>query len=317
MSTGAEREPDAAGSEPDAPAIEPDAPESEPDPPATEPDAPGSELATPTSTPGSPAHTRRESRIPLLTAATSAVCALLFTALTTLIVVRHGQPLPGDAALHDWARAHRPPVALALGRAVTATGTGVWPYLLAVLAGAFAWRGAPARGRLKGAVLALAVLVAGQLIRTGLMELIARARPARHDWATQASGHSFPSGHATTSAIVAGLLCWAARRTVTRVIAVSWALAVGLTRIELGVHWPTDVLAGWLLATAWLLALHTATPRFRAPRLPTTDDPTPAPRRIRRVTPLPPRATRRQTGPTSGEPELPVLRAWVVTARPH
>ncbi|MFF2504091.1 phosphatase PAP2 family protein [Streptomyces sp. NPDC058067] len=278
----------------------------------------------------------RERRGSLLVAA---LCALLFVALTTVVLVRHGQPLPGDAAIHDWARRHRPPVALALGRAVTATGTGVWPYLLAALAGAFAGRAA--HRWLRGALLALAVLVAGQLIRTGLMELIDRARPVRHDWATHASGFSFPSGHATTSAIVAGLLCWAARRAVTRAVVLCWAVAVGLTRIELGVHWPTDVAAGWLLAATWLLTLRALSPHPIAPASPGDPDAPeapdapgapdtpegsapdvprpPTPRRIRRVTPLPPRATRRQTGPASGEPELlfPVPRGWFVPLRPR
>ncbi|MFE9725744.1 hypothetical protein ACFYQ5_19620 [Streptomyces sp. NPDC005794] len=43
--------------------------------------------------------------------------------------------LPGDAALHHWSQAHRPGAALALSRAVTATGTGVIPFAVVVLAG--------------------------------------------------------------------------------------------------------------------------------------------------------------------------------------
>ncbi|GAA3851229.1 hypothetical protein GCM10022403_098410 [Streptomyces coacervatus] len=185
------------------------------------------------------------------------VCALLFAALAIAVAVRHGAPLPGDAAAHAWGLAHRPPEAVALARGISATGTGPWPYAVVVIAGVIAGR--TAGERLRAAVGALVVLVAGQLIRTGLMELFARARPAPADWATHVSGFAFPSGHTTTSALTAGLLCWAVTRRArpdlartTCTLAVCWAAAVGATRVYLGVHWVSDVIAGWLLAAAWL-----------------------------------------------------------------
>ncbi|GAA2471463.1 phosphatase PAP2 family protein [Streptomyces longisporus] len=185
------------------------------------------------------------------------VCALLFAGLATAVGLRHGAPLPGDTAAHAWGLAHRPPEAVALARGFTATGTGPWPYVLVVIAGCLAGR--TVRERLRIAVVLLVVLVAGQLVRTGTMELLARARPAPADWATHASGFAFPSGHATTSALTAGLLCWATTRRArvdlartTCILAVCWAVAVGLTRVYLGVHWASDVIGGWLLAVAWL-----------------------------------------------------------------
>ena len=185
------------------------------------------------------------------------VCAVLFAALATTVGVRHGVPLPGDGAAHDWALRHRPPVALALGRGITASGTGVWPYLIVLVAGLVAGR--DSRERVRAVGCALAVLIAGQLVRTGLMELFARPRPPVADWAVNASGFAFPSGHATTSALTAGLLCWALTRYTRRdlarttcVVVAAWAAAVGLSRIYLGVHWASDVLGGWLLATVWL-----------------------------------------------------------------
>ncbi|MGW3035257.1 phosphatase PAP2 family protein [Streptomyces sp. NPDC001178] len=185
------------------------------------------------------------------------VCVLLFAGLATAVGLRHGAPLPGDPSAHAWGLAHRPPEAVALARGITATGTGPWPYALVVVAGFIAGR--TTRERLRNAVVLLIVLVAGELVRTGLMELFARARPAPADWATHASGFAFPSGHATTSALAAGLLCWAMTRRArvdlahtTCTLAVCWAVAVGLTRVYLGVHWASDVLGGWLLAAAWL-----------------------------------------------------------------
>lgn len=108
---------------------------------------------------------------------------------------------------------------------------------------------------------AVVVLAVGQAIRYGLMELIARPRPPAADWTGTAFGYAFPSGHATTSLMAAGILAWGiarrARPAVARtwcVVLALWAAGVGLTRVYLGVHWPGDVLGGWFLA-AGLLAL--------------------------------------------------------------
>lgn len=208
---------------------------------------------------------------------------LLFVLLTVLVAVRHGAPLPGDRALHRWPLDHRPPVAVATARAVTATGTGALPYALAVVAGLIAGR--DTKRRCCAAAGALAVLLLGQAVRYGLMSAVARPRPAVIDWATTASGHSFPSGHATTSALTAGLLVWAlatrasaARTSAARTSAallLLWAASVGLSRIYLGVHWASDVLGGWLFASLWLcLAALATAPLVRARRA----DPTSASR---------------------------------------
>lgn len=196
------------------------------------------------------------SRLPLSLAVTAAA-AVGFAVLAVLVGVRHGAPLPGDQAAHSWSLAHRPHAALTAARWISATGTGGWPYAMALAAGLVVGPGGWRRWYAAGAVMVF--LAAGQALRYGLMEAVGRARPPVGDWAGHASGFAFPSGHATTSAMAAGLLAWAvvrrARPAVARVVCavlVCWAVAVGGTRIYLGVHWPSDVLAGWLLATAWL-----------------------------------------------------------------
>lgn len=95
------------------------------------------------------------------------------------------------------------------------------------------------------------------------------------DWATHASGFAFPSGHATTSALMAGLLVAAIGHRaygsragrVAAVLVGCWAAAVGLSRVLLGVHWVTDVVAGWLFAALWLglgaALIRTALPAHR------------------------------------------------------
>ncbi|MFJ5677129.1 phosphatase PAP2 family protein [Streptomyces sp. NPDC093097] len=206
--------------------------------------------------------------------ALAAVCAALFTALAVTTALRHGAPLaPERGALHA-ALAHRGEPLRSLAGALTATGTGVVPYLMALLAGLSAGR--DARGRLRAALGAVLVLAAGQAVRYGLMELLARPRPPHADWAAGATGFSFPSGHATTSALAAGLLAWGvlhrtrpgAGRPWCALLAL-WAVGVGLTRVYLGVHWAGDVLAGWLLAGA-LLALALLLDPLLVPRAPGT-----------------------------------------------
>lgn len=190
-------------------------------------------------------------------AVSTAVGTLVAFVLLTLVVAgHHGAPLLTDSRLLSWSVHHRPPVAVAAARGVTDTGTGVIPYLLAVLAGVIAGRGA--RQRVIAAAVCLACLVLAQLVRYGVMSLVARDRPPVGDWAAQASGWSFPSGHTTTSAVTAGLLIAAVllrarhgRRTIAAGIG-CWAVLVGLSRVYLGVHWSTDVAGGWLFALCWL-----------------------------------------------------------------
>ncbi|MGY4974720.1 phosphatase PAP2 family protein [Streptomyces nigrescens] len=189
----------------------------------------------------------------------AAVCAALVAATALTVSLRNGTPLAAEQAAVRWSGAHQGEPSRSMAGALTATGSGPVPYLMAVLAGLLA--GERARGRLRAVCCAVAVLAAGQAIRYGLMELLARPRPPAGDWTGSSSGYAFPSGHATTSVLAAGILAWgiarrarpALARTWCAVLAL-WAAGVGLTRIYLGVHWPGDVLGGWFLA-AGLLAL--------------------------------------------------------------
>lgn len=187
----------------------------------------------------------------------AALAASAAFALLTMAVL-HAPPglLPGDAALHHRSLTHRPGAAVALSRAVTATGTGVIPFAAVVLAGLSVDR--TARQRVTTAAGLALCLGAGQALRYAVMTLVARPRPPLAGWATHASGWSFPSGHATTGAMTAGLVIAALFLRGSRVPRLAailigiWGAAVGLTRVYLGVHWFSDVMGGWLFATVWL-----------------------------------------------------------------
>ena len=97
----------------------------------------------------------------------------------------------------------------------------------------------------------------------------ARARPSLWEALVQESSYSFPSGHAMASMTLASvvvLLCWSDRSRLGRtlrwpatLIASAFVLLVGVSRIYLGLHYPSDVLAGWAAASLWVASVHACT----------------------------------------------------------
>lgn len=193
----------------------------------------------------------------------AAGCAAAFALTAAIVLYDHRLPVGPDAALHRWVVQHRSPDLTAIARVVTSSG-GPFAYLVAGAGGFLAATRARAP-RWAGALVGAAVLAAGQAVRFALASAIVRPRPPIADRITAASGYAFPSGHSTTTALAAAILCiglaplglgggLSARvRVAGSAAALAWAFAVGLSRVYRGVHWPTDVLAGWLLAAALTL----------------------------------------------------------------
>ncbi|MBW0115168.1 phosphatase PAP2 family protein [Pseudonocardia abyssalis] len=125
--------------------------------------------------------------------------------------------------------------------------------------------------------LALYVVVAGAggaVLAPAIKGLVGRLRPVVDVPVAMAPGSSFPSGHTLTVTYWVGIVLFVAlpavplraRRAVVAA-AVAVVVSVGLTRVGLGVHYLTDVVAGWLLGTAWLALTAAA---FRGMLVPAT-----------------------------------------------
>ncbi|MER6111276.1 phosphatase PAP2 family protein [Streptomyces hirsutus] len=181
-----------------------------------------------------------------------AVCSVL---LLILVAVKW-RPLTGldrdiASAFHRWAVDE--PGLTQTARVLT---DWVWdPWTMRLLCGAVAlllWYRYAARWTAVWLVVTCAV---GAMVQQVLKAAVGRARPVWPDPVDTAHYAAFPSGHAMTAALTCGLLLWLLLRHGVGRALWGWAVAlavlsvtgVGLTRVWLGVHWPTDVLGGWLL----------------------------------------------------------------------
>ena len=115
------------------------------------------------------------------------------------------------------------------------------------------------RRRSEATTLAIAAIGAAGL-NYWLKELFARDRPALWDRVVDVRYYSFPSGHAMVSVVMYGLIGYLIAKTFPRwrvlifILTVSLVVAIGFSRLYLGVHWPTDIAAGYAAGLVWLIA---------------------------------------------------------------
>ena len=118
------------------------------------------------------------------------------------------------------------------------------------------------------------VTMTGSTLLNALVKLaVDRARPVLDDPVAHAAGMSFPSGHAQSAMVAASVLLLVflpllrgAWRWVAVGVAVVYVLAIGFARVTLGVHYVSDVLAGYVLGAAWVAAMIAAFNAWRRER---------------------------------------------------
>jgi undecaprenyl-diphosphatase len=114
-------------------------------------------------------------------------------------------------------------------------------------------------GRHRKALFAGVALAGSGLLNVVAKQTFARDRPSLWESIAPEQNFSFPSGHAMgsmTLATVVVLLCWQTRwRWPVLGAALVFVPMVGLSRVYLGVHYPSDILAGWAAALAWTVAV--------------------------------------------------------------
>ncbi len=170
--------------------------------------------------------------------------------------------------LHSWVLEH--PNAEQALRALSFLGSPIWFYLLTGSAAAFWWfRGAQRRLSIFLVVTGLM----GGLVDTVVKVVVNRDRPSLEDPIATAHGQSFPSGHTMLAtygygALLLTFLPLLPRRLRVPAIA-GWLVLVALiafSRLGLGVHFISDVLGGFVLGLAWLIAMTAAFSIWRVER---------------------------------------------------
>ena len=194
-----------------------------------------------------------------------AVLALFLVAvpfgLLLLLVKARWSPL---AAVDDGARDELHTLALHSRGLVTAlkvlSTLGSAVVYVPLFAAVAAWLARRHRPRLAVFVV---VTTGGSALLNAMVKLaVDRARPVLPDPVAHAAGMSFPSGHAQSAVVAAAVLLLvflpllrSAWRALAVVAAVTFPIAIGFARVTLGVHYVSDVLAGYALGTAWVAAM--------------------------------------------------------------
>lgn len=110
-----------------------------------------------------------------------------------------------------------------------------------------------ARKRLADAAWLFLTIAIGRLGIEGLKLVLSRPRPPPEDWLDHVASWSFPSSHsAGTMMTCVALALLFGRGDGPILLALFAALFIGWTRVALGVHWPSDVMAGWGIGLVWI-----------------------------------------------------------------
>ena len=160
-----------------------------------------------------------------------------------------------DRAVYQALYAGDRPALSAIGRFFTLLGEPTLLILASVVGAVWLWFA----GHRHLAPAFFAITAFARVFTEGQKYWIARARPDLEPHLVIVKSMSFPSGHATSSMVFFVMLAlvlterhrrW---RAAAAALAIVVALAVGTSRVMLGVHWPSDVVGGWAFGMLWLL----------------------------------------------------------------
>src|SRR6476469_110606 len=169
--------------------------------------------------------------------------------------VQKGLTQSFDVAVLQWLHGHSTPLLTQIATELTYLGTGTVVLMIVAVAALFLWH-----TEHKHSARLLLAAVAGNILLNGVLKLVYhRARPSVFEWQTTAVSSSFPSGHAMSATVVYGTVAYLLMRlqkhhwsrVLTLFGAVIIILLICLTRLYLGVHYPSDVLGGVIVGLAW------------------------------------------------------------------
>jgi undecaprenyl-diphosphatase len=197
----------------------------------------------------------------------AALAALLFAWIA--LIVPNAGPTPLDVTVRAFIHGLANPALTSAMKFVTQLGGGWFLYPLGALV-VFALYSS---GRRRDAALFTVAVLGANIVDEGMKLVFHRARPeAWFDYPLPPT-YSFPSGHSFVSFCfyyaLAEILIrddWSrSRRLAVWTAAALLTLAIGFSRVYLGVHYPTDVLAGYLAAAAWVTLIRIAHHTYKTP----------------------------------------------------
>lgn len=170
--------------------------------------------------------------------------------------IREGEGFPGDKSVLRWLHAHATPALDTLGLWLSRVGGPLPMAALAALIFGYLWYRRPHRHAWFFGV----ALGGAMLLNLVAKTTLGRVRPALWLSLAPESTPSFPSGHAMGSlalVLALGLLLARSRwRWLVWGLGPPFVLGVGLSRMYLGVHYPSDVVAGWIASAGWVLSIY-------------------------------------------------------------
>jgi undecaprenyl-diphosphatase len=167
-------------------------------------------------------------------------------AVLTAIAVAVDGPTALDRSLSTWVAQHRSAWLVSTMRVATQAGSFRAILFVGAVAAIVGW----SKRDLRPLAFIVVTATVASWVTNGMKLAVARPRPGPAIAVRAFAGYSFPSGHATTAAALWGavaVVLVAAGRCSWRWAALSWAaivLVVASSRVVLGAHWPTDVVAG-------------------------------------------------------------------------